>query len=270
MSFQDILPPDTPRYKYESYDQCLEILDQQSDRLTREEGPLGCAYNPYFIIDIEEDSFQEYFVNSGEKILTLSWEIYDHEAQSALFKMETAAHAVAARTFDIFFAAWARKVDDPLLSVTPKRTFRGKTRSKKADISWTISGIPEGRSKKWPTFIGEVAWSGHRAKLKGDVGFWLNDPDSYAKVVISISVFCDKVMVESWERSDESPSPVQMIQIIRDPRPGCPQVNGHLEIQFSDIFGRDKTDEESNFRLTEPDMEILARNIWAFQYPTHK
>ncbi|KAJ5263507.1 hypothetical protein N7478_011112 [Penicillium angulare] len=91
-------------------------------------------------MDIDEGPFQECFVNSKDKLLALSWEICDHVAQSALFKMETAAHAVAARTFDTFFSAWARKIHDPLFSLTGKTTFRSQTRSKKADISWTLKG----------------------------------------------------------------------------------------------------------------------------------
>ncbi|KAJ5962469.1 hypothetical protein N7501_007410 [Penicillium viridicatum] len=78
-------------------------------------------------------------------------------------------------------------------------------------------------------------------------------------------------MVDSWERADDkSPSPNQRVEIVRNPRPVCPRVNGQLEIQFSDVFVRDKKSRESNFRLTATEMEELAKHIWEYQYPTGK
>ncbi|KAJ5361925.1 hypothetical protein N7541_002769 [Penicillium brevicompactum] len=269
MPFQDFLPSTHRRYKYEGYRQCLEVFEQESDRWQREEVSLGCAYNPYFVMDIDERSFLECFVNSGDKLLMLSWEIYDHTSQSALLKMESSTHAVAAGAFDTIFSAWARGVNDPSLSPTSTRTVRGQTRTKKADISWCPREMPNGRSNKWPTFVGEVAWSERRTKLHEDVKFWMDDPDSSVNAVLTISVLRDKIMVESWKRGHNTPpSPDQKIEIARQPRSGCPQVNGQLEIKFSDVFLREKREHESDFVLTAADMKELAGHIWAYQYPT--
>jgi hypothetical protein len=164
-------------------------MDQECERLEREEGALGCAYNPYFIMDIDERSFLECFVNSGEKLLTLSWEIYDHVPQSALLNMESTTHAVAAGAFHTIFSAWARRVDDPL-SPTGTSPVRGQTQTKKADISWRPQEMPNGRSN-WPTFVGEVAWSECRTKFQEDMKFWLDDPDRFVNFAISISVLRD-------------------------------------------------------------------------------
>jgi hypothetical protein len=222
-------------------------------------------------MDIDECSFLECFVNSGDKLLMLSWEIYDHVSQSALLKMESSAHAVAAGAFNTIFSAWVRRVVDPLLSPTSARTVRGQSRTKKADISWSPDEVPNGRSHKWPTFVGEVAWSERRTKLQEDIKFWLDDPDSAVNAAITISVLRGRIMVESWERAyDKPPSPNQKIEVVRNPRPGSPRVNGQLEIQFSDVFLRDKRDGESNFLLTATDMDELASHIWKYQYPTGK
>ena len=121
------------------------------------------------------------------------------------------------------------------------------------------------------TFVGEVGWSERRTKLQEDINFWLDDPDSSVNAAITISVLRDKIMVESWEKGyNKSPSPKQKIEIVRNPRPGFPRVKGKLEIQFSDVFMRDNREEESNFVLTETDMNELARHIWKYQFPTGK
>ncbi|CAI7648158.1 unnamed protein product [Penicillium glandicola] len=173
--------------------------------------------------------------------------------------MESSAHAVAGS---------ARAVD-PIITPTSTRSVRGQTRTKKADISWSPRDMPNGLSHKWPTFVGEVAWSERRTKLHEDMKFWLDDPNSTVNAAITISILREKIMVESWERgNDKPPSPTQRIEILRNPRPGCSRINGRLEIQFSDVCLRDARAGESNFILTETDMAELAGHIWTYQYPT--
>lgn len=100
--------------------------------------------------------------------------------------------------------------------------------------------------------------------------FWLDEPESSVNAAITISMLRNKIIVESWERGNGNPSPEQKIEILRNPLPGCPRVNGQLETQFSDVFSRDKRDRESNFVLTATDIDKFAGHIWAFQYPTDK
>ncbi|KAJ5689016.1 hypothetical protein N7462_003408 [Penicillium macrosclerotiorum] len=184
--------------------------------------------------------------------------------------MESPAHAVAAGAFNTIFTAWARGVIDPMLSNTSTRTVRGISRTKKADISWTPSEMPSGRSHKWPTFVGEVAWSEHRSKLIEDMRFWLEEPKSSVNVAITISVLRGRILIERWEFSDNPRlSPTQTIEIARNPQLGRPQVNGQLEVKFSDVFVREPRAEarEQNFVMTEADMHELANHIWEYQYP---
>ncbi|KAJ5787135.1 hypothetical protein N7457_002125 [Penicillium paradoxum] len=267
MSFRDLLPLTTRRYRYERYDQCLEILNQECDRLEREEDALGCTYSPYFIMDIDERSFRECFVNSEDNLLTLSWDIYDHVFQSALLRMQSRPHAVAVGTFNNIFSAWARRVAEPHLLSINASNVRGQTRSKQSDISWSPRDMPNGRSHKWPTLVGEVAWSEPRTKLQKDIEFWLDDPNSDVNVAITISILRRKIIVESWERRhNKPPAPSQRIEILRNPRPGRPRVNGQLEINFSAVFLRPKRAGESDFVLTATDMDELAADIWTYQY----
>ncbi|KAJ5741965.1 hypothetical protein N7533_011374 [Penicillium manginii] len=269
MSFQDFLPSTTPRYRYKGYRECLRLFEEEYEKFEHEEDPLGCAYNPYFIMDIDERSFLECFVNSGDNLLTLSWEIYDHVYQSTLLKMESPAHAVAIGTFNTIFSAWARRVTDPILFNTTTRTVRGRSRTKNADISFTPAEVPSGRSHKWPTFVGEVAWSEPRSKLIEDMRFWLEDQENSVNVAITISVLRGRILIESWEVSDNKPpSPTQKIEIVRNPQLGCPQVSGRLEIKFSDVFLREPKPgaRERNFIMTTADMHELATGIWEYQY----
>ncbi|CAG7953419.1 unnamed protein product [Penicillium salamii] len=106
-------------------------------------------------------------------------------------------------------------------------SFRGQTRTKKADISWIPTKMPNGRSRKWPTLVGEVTCSERHTKLKEEIEFWINKSDSSVNAPITISVLRDKIMVESWKGNDNMPpSPNQKIKIVRNPHPGCPRVNG--------------------------------------------
>ncbi|KAJ5747583.1 uncharacterized protein N7511_009279 [Penicillium nucicola] len=174
------------------------------------------------------------------------------EQSFPLLEMKSSAHAVAAGAFSTIFSAWARPVVDPILIATNKISVRGQTRTKKADFAWYPASKLDGRSQTWPTFVGEVACSEHRR--------------SSVNVAITISVLRDKIMVESWARGhDRPPSPNQKIEIVRHPHPGCSRVSGQLEIQFSDVFGRAKREEESNFILTATDMEEIATPTWALQ-----
>ncbi|KAJ6138912.1 hypothetical protein N7471_005398 [Penicillium samsonianum] len=61
--------------------------------------------------------------------------------------------------------------------------------------------------------------------------------------------------------------PTQKIEIVRKPAPNCPKVNGQLKLQFRAIFLREKKGTETDFVLTERDMEHIARLIWAVQFP---
>ncbi|KAJ6178054.1 hypothetical protein N7519_008515 [Penicillium mononematosum] len=260
-SFQNVLPPTTRRYKYEGYDQCLRVLDQEVERVEREEDTHEDAYNPYSILEIDEPSFLEYFVNSEESLLRNSWEVYDHVSQSVLLKACSLAHAATIGAFNTIFSAWADTSRDYIVS-RYGASVRGKTLTKRSEFSWMPLGMSNIRSG-WPTFVSEVAWSETSTKLQEDMKFWLDDPEGSVNAAISITMSEEKILVESWARRHNSPpSPNQSIELVRNPGAGCPRVSGHLEIEFSDVVLRDKKDGEANFVMTPADMNELARHMW--------
>ncbi|KAJ5669082.1 hypothetical protein N7462_010152 [Penicillium macrosclerotiorum] len=265
MSFQDVLPSTTPRYGYESIQQCLDIVEQELDRFEREEYTRSC--NPYIIIYIEERDFQECFVNSGERLLTLSWDLYDYTSQATLLKMESRPHAIVASIFDPIILAWAQRAVDTLLVPTSTASVRGSTRNKRPDIFWTPRDPPGGRSTKWPTLVGEVAYSEPRGKLIQDMEFWLNESHGDVKIALTITIHArGRISIEKWKFDRlNRPRPVQKIEIVRNPAPNCPKVNGRLKIPFRDVFLCEKRGTEADLVFTESDMENIGRYVWAFQ-----
>jgi len=266
MFYEDVLPSTTPRYEYEGIQHCLQILEQWSERSERESRP-----NPYLIFAIDERSFLECFVNSGESLLTKSWETYDHSSNHVLIKMQSVEHATAAGAFDVIFTLWAHGVRDTPLSSTSTRIVRGHTRTKRADSSWTPRDPPAPRSTKWPTLAVEVAWSEPRAKLQQDVAFWLNESKGEVKAALTITVRAHgRIAIEEWvlptTGNTTIPYPNQKIEIVRNPGPNCPRIQGQLTLQFRDIFLRDKRGKETDFTLSHSDMEEIGDSVWKFQF----
>jgi hypothetical protein len=229
--------------------------------MEREEGTPG--YNPYFIIDIDERSFLECFVNSGEKLLMLSWKSYDHVFQSALIKMPSAAHGTAISEFSRIVNDWLHEVKDTYVMHSTATSVRGSSKTKVADFSWTPYDLPAGRSRKWPTVVGEVAIWQTRASLQEAMKFWLDEPESKVQVAISITASKRKILVERWvRRPNMATSPDQWIEISREPRKDHPRISGHLGINFSDVVLRDKRPGETDFIMTPAAMDDFARYVW--------
>lgn len=270
MSFEDVIPSTTPRYKYQGIQECLDIIDRESEKYAQH----GDISNPYVVMEIDERSFLDCFVESDEKLLTLSWETYDYISHSILIKMESNIHAVGIGAFNTIFSTWARPVADTPIYQTNTMHVRGKTKGKRADISWTPINPPAGRSIKWPTLVGEVTWMERRSKLVQDMKFWLEESHRQVKVALAITIHArGRITIEKWETnpsSDDgimSPFPTQKIEIVRKPAPNCPRITGELVIKFKDVFLRERKGTENDFVLTESDMEEMARGIWAFQFP---
>lgn len=263
MSFQNEVPPSTHRYKYEGYLQCLLVVEEEYRKCPH--GIMSGSDNPYFIMDIDERSFLECFVNSGERMLTLSWEIYDYVSQSVLLKMESRPHAVAGQSFNAIFTRWVESMPDVFLVDTHTSNVPGQTRRKRPDVSWTLRQGPDGKAYEWPIFVAEVAYTERRSKLLHDMEFWLNETNSGVRVAITITVLRQGILVEKWVTRGGPPFPSERIELRRHPRLGQPQVNGRLEIPFHDVFLRQKRAGETDFILTAADMRYIADRVWTVQ-----
>lgn len=130
--------------------------------------------NPYFIMDIDELSYNECFIDSGEKLLVLSSEVYNHASQSDVVEVRSHAHATAASALNQIFRAW-HSLDDTSIVDTGVAGFRGGTITKKGVMSWIPIDSSSGKLQDWPSLVGEVAWSEPRRKLLQDIEFWFKE-----------------------------------------------------------------------------------------------
>lgn len=64
VSFKDVLPSTTSRYNFEGIEQCLRVMGEEFYQYEREQSE-GLS-NPYVIMNVDERSFLDCVVNSGE------------------------------------------------------------------------------------------------------------------------------------------------------------------------------------------------------------
>ncbi|KAJ9490943.1 hypothetical protein VN97_g2313 [Penicillium thymicola] len=142
MSFENVLSSTTPRYKYNhrGIDECVRVLRRDIDSYERESS--GGTSNPCFIMDIDERSYNECFVNSEEKPPVLSSEVYNHAPRSTIVEVASPTHAVAARALNQIFRAW---VQPYLLVDTGEAGFGRETITKKRAMSWTLNDPSSGK-----------------------------------------------------------------------------------------------------------------------------
>ncbi|KAJ5411095.1 uncharacterized protein N7487_005454 [Penicillium crustosum] len=125
-------------------------------------------------MDIDELSYNECFIDSGEKLLVLSSEVYNHASQSDVVEVRSHAHATAASALNQIFRAW-HSLDDTSIVDTGVAGFRGGTITKKGVMSWIPIDSSSGKLQDWPSLVGEVAWSEPRRKLLQDIEFWFKE-----------------------------------------------------------------------------------------------
>ncbi|KAJ5750318.1 hypothetical protein N7533_007346 [Penicillium manginii] len=222
-------------------------------------------------MSIDEHSFLKCFVESDEKLLTFSWRSYDYLSQTVLIEIQSDEHATAISAFSAIFSTWVRPIKDTPLAYTASMNVCGALKEKKPDFSWTSLHSPAGRLTRWPILAGEVAWSEPREKLVRDMRFWLQESRGEVKVALSITVHaCGRITVEKWgiDAGDENASPfvMQKIEVFRKSPLSCSRVIGELTIKFEEVFVREKRETETDFTLTEKDMEEVAGQIWTVQF----
>lgn len=82
-----------------------------------------------------------------------------------------------------------------------------------------------------------------------------------------------RITIEQWGRNQRPDGsvdlriPAQMIEIVRKPAPNYPRVNGQLNLQFRDVFLREKEGTETDFVFTEKYMEYIGGAVWTIQFP---
>lgn len=185
-----IFPPFTPIYPFKGFQDCFNIVQQATDQYDDESSKTSNHFSGF---DIDGRSFFTHFQNGEENMLSLSWEIYDHTHHILRIKMVSREHETAKGNFSEIFADWYRSHSRDRLVNTGAQSVTGQHRSKQPDASWRPRYPPQGRDRKWPSIIVEVAWSERRAKAQQDMEFWLA-----VTVALSITVTRSKISTERW------------------------------------------------------------------------
>jgi hypothetical protein len=263
---ESYLPASTPRYKYQGKEQCLSILEEEQDRYNG-------GRNPYVLfLAVDERSFLE-LANSQEDLLLHSCVSYNFASHTLLFRMESPAHASAASTFSSLIQMWSFQ-QQTLLVNKSTGSYRGavgnQPQSKRGDFTFQPDEPPASRGDKWPTLAGEVAFSETRRQLEHDIQWWHTQGNDEVNVVLSITVHpWGKITIEKWglPAPGAEPLPTQKMEIVRHPAPKCPRISGSLKIDFEDVYLRPKQRNETDFILTDAEMERFAYIVWRVQFP---
>jgi hypothetical protein len=263
---EDYLPASTPRHQYQGKEQCLSIIEEEQDRY---EG----GRNPYVLfLDVDERSFLE-LANSQENLLLHSCVSYNFASHTLLLRMESFAHSSAASTFSGLIQTWGFQQQDILVNKSTG-SYRGavgsQPQSKKGDFTFQPDQTPAGRGEKWPTLVGEAAFSETRRQLEHDMQWWHTQGNGDVNVVLSITVHRrGKITIEKWDppAPGANPLPTQKMEIVRHPAPKCPRISGSLKIDFEDVYLRPKQRNETDFILTDAEMERFAHIVWRAQFP---
>ncbi|KAJ5153670.1 uncharacterized protein N7500_009109 [Penicillium coprophilum] len=225
MFYQDYLPA-APKYDFKGVEDCLQILSKPSNM------------KEYVIFTLDERCFLDHFLNSEDQILN-KWESYDPSVNQLLIRMASAPHEVAVNAFNGIFRDWNGKGDDnhPL--------------------------VPTGRGSEWPSIVVEGIWEETREKAADDMRFWLTESEGKVKVALTITVHKrGRLLIEQREMQGACATPVQKIDIVRNPAPNCQKVQGHMPLPFEDIKNHPEMKSDEDFVINAQDMEAMAKQVW--------
>jgi hypothetical protein len=128
----------TPSYQFRGVSQCLDTFEREFERCERE----GRNGNPYIIFAMGDRGFRD-LKNSQESLLIKSVVEYDDASHTALFRMETTIHAVAASAFAKSFQWWEEQFPEVRLLHTTTSSVRGPYgKSKRPDDAWKPVILP--------------------------------------------------------------------------------------------------------------------------------
>ncbi|KAJ5781864.1 uncharacterized protein N7518_010347 [Penicillium psychrosexuale] len=136
----------------------------------------------------------------------------------------------------------------------------------RGDFTFQPAEPPASRGDKWPTLAGEVAFSETRRQLEHDIKWWHTQGNGQVNVVLSITVYPrGKITIEKWDppAPGANPLPTQKMEIVRHPT----KISGSLKIDFEDVYLRPKQRNETDFILTDAEMERFAYLVWRPQFP---
>ncbi|KAJ5976291.1 hypothetical protein N7481_009998 [Penicillium waksmanii] len=251
-----VLPMSTPSYQFRGVSQCLYTFERELERYERE----GGSGNPYIIFAMGDRGFRD-LKNSQESLLIKSIVEYDDASHTALFRMETTIHAVAASAFADTFLLWKSQFPELRLLHTTTSSVRGPSgKNKSPDGAWKPAILPYNREAKWPSMVLEAKSSERRPKLEEDMRFWLEGSRGQCTLA-----------EQSLSRNGPSTTKnilftEQKMTVVRTSAPNCDRITGQLPIRFEDVFLKPKKPGETDFQLSQTQLEDIANEIWTVQF----
>ncbi|CRG83648.1 hypothetical protein PISL3812_01003 [Talaromyces islandicus] len=196
---------------------------------------------------------------------------YSRTSKVLILRMPAEIHETAADNFGALVVLIADR-----MRVRRRIAHRGSTRtntklrSKESDRSWAPAYRPGQTYREWPTVALEVGNSESKAKLMGDITWWLNQSNGQVQqgIIIDIKREFGNVYISSWvapnvvaqPAAPGGPVPVTPIQprqnleavFKRGPNGRDPLIEGDdITIPFASLVGENPGQGEGDFVFTK-------------------
>ncbi|KAI5291086.1 hypothetical protein KEM54_006400, partial [Ascosphaera aggregata] len=197
----------------------------------------------------------------------------DKHYGSVIIMVETQLHAEAARELEkvvlnsLQRMKMARAVTIMGAQGAPQKR-PAAPKQKTADVSFRFRDAywTEGRGKKWPQIVAEVAVTEPEAKLRRDAYYWVLNSEGAVRIALTLNIKPSKITLISWGKDGRA-----LIQggtlVARKPKGAKNYIIendiGRLRIPFKDVFAReaDPDSGETDFIITDKEMLQIADRV---------
>lgn len=206
---------------------------------------------------------------------------YDRNCRILLAKKPTLEHEEAGDTMKSILVLKLAEMNIAIgqLNMRGHAEVQTPGRSKQPDASFIPASVPSGRTRKWPTFIVETAYTETTSKLIADLEWWLLASEGDVKTALGIEVHTKQREIKfqrreivaprrspRWQSNDpvkKGPALVQQVVVFQKPGEDKIRVaNGPLVIPFENVFLRQSTGDERDFVFKHEDLETIANMVW--------
>lgn len=205
--------------------------------------------------------------------------LYDRGLRQLIIKLTSKPHELAHRTLSrqIEKQATDMGILSDLMSLGNARVTSGDI-SKESDSSFRPVAVPAGPDRRWPSVVIESGYSESTIHLRQMADLWISESDGQVKVVIVISIerAREKILIEKWT---PNPTPLntgpalrsrgrsamreQTITLTKTHNRPAAVTGAPLVIMFHEMFLRNRaTDTEKDFRISEHDLQEIAKKVW--------
>lgn len=283
------LPLSVRRYIYRKED-FPQIIDLERERLHRSLHPIRTMSNgiyhdgnldsleesedvfEYVVFSIDTATYDRDFLDPNTEPKLSIHTTFDQHINSLAVKMVLHEH-------EELSVALETAMGDALGPMGLKRsiyhyrstTFPVANGSKRPDAAWGPRRPPPGTPRR-PTVVVETAITETNAKLRRDVGRWLDPIDGLGKIVLALKADRrrPKITIERWQYTGANAEieSVQTIEIIESSEGDEVTVNGGpLLIPFHLLFLRPaEPPREHDILIDEQELKDIAQLIWEIQF----